>query len=137
VGNDGGMMGRAFKFWDLVSSILTRLPWGRIGNNYSKIEMTTLFISRLVQYTKKNALLLLFTQNLPIFQFCVTYTVMKYKVRLSTVAFVSQDVEVEADSMEDAENKVFENEMWNDEQWNYNRRSSDILEVDDVEVANA
>jgi cytochrome b len=48
-----GMMGRAFKFWDLVSSILTRLPWGRIGNNYSKIEMTTLFISRLVQYTKK------------------------------------------------------------------------------------
>ena len=78
-----------------------------------------------------------YTQNLPIFQFCVTYTVMKYKVRLSTVAFVSQDVEVEADSMEDAENKVFENEMWNDEQWNYNRRSSDILEVDDVEVANA
>ena len=129
-------MGRAFKFWDLVSSILTRLPWGRIGNNYSKIDINTVYF-KISPVHQKNALLLLFTQNLPIFQFCVTYTVMKYKVRLSTVAFVSQDVEVEADSMEDAENKVFENEMWNDEQWNYNRRSSDILEVDDVEVANA
>ena len=46
-------MGRAFKFWDLVSSILTRLPWGRIGNNYSKIDINTVYFKISPVHQKK------------------------------------------------------------------------------------
>jgi len=46
-------LGRALKFWDLVSSILTRLPWGRIGNNYSKIVINTVYFKISPVHQKK------------------------------------------------------------------------------------
>ncbi len=44
----------------------------------------------------------------------------KYRVCLSTMAYMSQVVEVEADSREQAENIVFEKELWNNGEWEYN-----------------
>ena len=49
------------------------------------------------------------------------------------MAFVSQVVEVEADSREQAENIVFEKELWNNGEWEYNGITVDIPDTNYVE----
>ena len=44
---------------------------------------------------------------------------MKYAVLLCHVAHVQQTIYVDAETEEDAENKVFEGEMWDDGNWQY------------------
>jgi len=44
---------------------------------------------------------------------------MKYAITLYHVANVQQTIYVDAETEEDAENKVFENEMWDDGNWQY------------------
>ena len=57
----------------------------------------------------------------------------KYRVVLSTIAYMSQTLVVEADSEEEAEEIVFENELWNDGVWEYNGITSQTPELNYVE----
>lgn len=57
----------------------------------------------------------------------------KYRVVLSTMAYMSQTVVVKADSREQAENIVFEKELWNDGVWEYNGMTSQTPELNYVE----
>jgi len=43
----------------------------------------------------------------------------KYAITLYHVANVKQTIYVDAETEEDAENKVFENQMWDDGNWQY------------------
>ena len=60
----------------------------------------------------------------------------KYWVCVSTVAYMSQVVEVEASSKEEAEDIVFEKELWNNGEWENNGITTDTPELNYVEEAN-
>ena len=49
------------------------------------------------------------------------------------MAYMSQVVEIEADSREQAENIVFEKELWNNGEWEYNGITVDIPDTNYVE----
>ncbi len=57
----------------------------------------------------------------------------KYRVVLSTMAYMSQTVEVEADSESDAEDIVYDNKLWNDGEWEYDGITSQTPELNYVE----
>jgi len=57
----------------------------------------------------------------------------KYRVCLSTMAFVSQTLVVEADSESDAKDIVYDNELWNDGVWEYNGLTYQLPELNYVE----
>jgi len=57
----------------------------------------------------------------------------KYRVVLSTMAYMSQTLVVEADSESDAEDIVYDNELWNDGVWEYNGITSQTPEDEALE----
>ena len=57
----------------------------------------------------------------------------KYRVVLSTMAYMSQTLVVEADSESDAEDIVYDNELWNDGVWEYDGITSQTPELHYVE----
>jgi len=57
----------------------------------------------------------------------------KYRVCVSTLAYMSQTVVVEADSREQAENIVYEKELWITGVWEYNGLTSQTPELNYVE----
>jgi hypothetical protein len=57
----------------------------------------------------------------------------KYRVCLSTFAYMSQTVVVEANSKEEAEEIVYDNELWRDSKWEYNGTTGQTPELNYVE----
>ena len=60
---------------------------------------------------------------------------MKYAVALYHQAIVKQTIYVDAETEEDAKNKVFEEEMWDDGNWQYVGVDMDsYFEVSNIEA---